>query len=300
MVHLQSEGGAVETRSLSASSQTKTSLVEIEKAATRHPLLLRVTKKSHPFLVFICSSGGLPLVSRLKVGFWVLGFRLLVLAIVGEEEGGRERGRMGWWLRSCLQSVLKLVNSVMGFAGMGVILYSLWMLRSWYKHFDGSSFAGAVSSPPWFIYAFLGLGIYLCLITCSGHIAAETANGQCLSCYMAFVFLLVMMEAALIADIFLNREWEEDFPEDPTGKFDELKNFVRSNFEMCKWIGLLVVAAQAFSIFTAMVLRALGPDSSIDYDSDDDFVPARLPLLRNEVQQTYHTAAPSLSLKIDS
>lgn len=49
-----------------------------------------------------------------------------------------------------------------------------------------------------------------------------------------------------------------------------------------------------------MVLRALGPDSSIDYDSDDDFVPARLPLLRNEVQQTYQTAAPSLSLKIDS
>lgn len=57
---------------------------------------------------------------------------------------------------------------------------------------------------------------------------------------------------------------------------------------------------QAFSIFMAMVLRALGPDNSIDYDSDDDFVPARLPLLRNEVQQTYQTAAHSLSLKIDS
>ncbi|RWW27380.1 hypothetical protein GW17_00008189, partial [Ensete ventricosum] len=151
-----------------------------------------------------------------------------------------------------------------------------------------------------FIYTFLGLGIYLCLITCSGHIAAETANGHCLSCYMAFVLLLVMLEAALIADIFLNGEWEEDFPEDPTGKFDELKNFVRSNFEMCKWIGLLVVAAQAFSIFIAMVLRALGPDTSTDYDSDDDFVSARLPLLRNVVQQTYQTAVPSLSLKIDS
>ncbi|URD84456.1 Tetraspanin family [Musa troglodytarum] len=185
---------------------------------------------------------------------------------------------MGWWLRSCLQSVLKLVNSVMGLAGMGVILYSLWMLRSWYKHIDGSSFAGPVSSPPWFVSLILVFSVQ----------------------YMAFVFLLVLLEAALIADIFLNREWEEDFPEDPTGKFDELKNFVRSNFEMCKWIGLLVVAAQAFSIFMAMVLRALGPDNSIDYDSDDGFVPARLPLLRNKVQQTYQTAAPSLSLKIDS
>lgn len=31
-----------------------------------------------------------------------------------------------------------------------------------------------------FIYTILGLGISLCFITCSGHIAAETANGCCL------------------------------------------------------------------------------------------------------------------------
>ncbi|XP_073106060.1 tetraspanin-19-like [Elaeis guineensis] len=196
---------------------------------------------------------------------------------------------MGRMLRSCLQSVLKLVNSVIGMAGMGMILYSLWMMRVWYKQSGGLVF-----SPPWFVYTFLGLGIFLCLITCSGHIAAETANGHCLSCYMVFVFLLVMLEAAVTADIFLNRNWEEDFPEDPTGKFDELKNFVRSNFEMCKWIGLLVVAAQALSIFLAMVLRALGPDSGSYYDSDDDIVPARLPLLRNQVHHTSYTVDPNL------
>ncbi|KAG6482750.1 hypothetical protein ZIOFF_059388 [Zingiber officinale] len=64
--------------------------------------------------------------------------------------------------------------------------------------------------------------------------------------YMSFVFLLIVSESAITADIFLNKNWEEvcislndsfDFPEDPTGKFDELKKFVRSNQEMCKWIG---------------------------------------------------------------
>ncbi|XP_008802328.1 tetraspanin-19-like [Phoenix dactylifera] len=200
-------------------------------------------------------------------------------------------------LRSCLQSALKLVNSVIGMAGMGMILYSLWMMRVWSKQIDGS---GASSAPPWFIYTFLGLGIFLCLITCSGHIAAETASGHCLSCYMVFVFLLVMLEVAITADIFLNRNWEEDFPEDPTGKFGELKDFVRSNFEMCKWIGLLVVAAQALSIFLAIVLRALGPDHGSYYDSDDDTVPARLPLLRNQAHRTPYTAEPNLSTKNDS
>ncbi|KAJ6822568.1 tetraspanin-19 [Iris pallida] len=194
---------------------------------------------------------------------------------------------MGRLARSCLQSLLKLVNSVMGLAGMGMILYSLWMIRVWYRQ-TGDFWSH--SNPPWFIYTFLGLGVTFCLITCSGHIATETANGHCISCYMVFVFLLVMLEAAVTADIFLNRDWEEDFPEDKTGRFEEFKHFVRSNFELCKWIGLGVVAVQALSVFLAIVLRALGPDRGSYYDSDDEYVPARLPLLRNQVQHTQYVA----------
>ncbi|WOL05390.1 tetraspanin-19-like [Canna indica] len=207
---------------------------------------------------------------------------------------------MGWWLRSCVQSLLKVVNAAIGLAGMGMILYSLWMIRSWSTNIDGSSSGANDTAPPWFIYTFLGIGIFFCLITCSGHIAAETTNGHCLCCYIVFVFLLIALEVAITADIFLNRNWEEDFPKDPTGKFDELKGFVRLNFEMCKWIGLLVVAAQAFSIVVAMVLRTLGPDNETDYDSDDDSIPARLPLLRSHVQQTHRPTDSNSTLKNDT
>ncbi|XP_072957871.1 tetraspanin-19-like [Typha angustifolia] len=188
---------------------------------------------------------------------------------------------MGRLVRSCLQSVLKLVNSVIGLTGLAMILYSLWMMRVWYKQFNGDP------TPPWFIYSFLGLGVSVCLIAFSGHVAAETSNGHCLSCYMVFVFLLVMMEAAITADVFLNKYWEEDFPNDPTGRFDSFKNFVRSNFEMCKWIGLVIATAQILSILLAIVLKALGQDHGNFDDSDDDYTPARLPLLRNHVQPYY-------------
>ncbi|MQL88632.1 hypothetical protein Taro_021191, partial [Colocasia esculenta] len=220
--------------------------------------------------------------------------------------GGGRMGRMG---RICLQSFLKLVNSVIGMVGVGMILYAMWMLRVWYRQMNGD-WRGPDSSAPWFIFTFLGLGISLCVITCSGHIAAETANGHCLSCvsfspihYMVLVFLLVLLEASITADVFLNRSWEEDFPEDPTGRFDELKDFVRSNFEMCKWIGLMIVGAQALSILLAMVLRALGPDREGDYDSDDDYIPTRLPLLRNHQNPSYahvdsHAKNENWSLKI--
>ncbi|KAH7653388.1 hypothetical protein IHE45_19G077800 [Dioscorea alata] len=198
---------------------------------------------------------------------------------------------MGWWVRSCVQTMLKVVNSVIGMTGMAMILYALWMIRAWQRTIYGSwVLSGTDSSPPWFIYTFLGLGISLCLITCSGHIAAEAANGHCLSCvsfnkYMLFILLLVLLEAAITADVFLNPNWEEDFPQDPTGRFDEFKKFVNANFEMCKWIGFSIIGAQVLSILLSIVLRALGPDDGDYYDSDDDSDPPRLPLLRRQVQQ---------------
>ncbi|XP_010241966.1 PREDICTED: tetraspanin-19 isoform X2 [Nelumbo nucifera] len=189
---------------------------------------------------------------------------------------------MGSIIRSCLQSLLKIANSVIGMVGIAMILYSLWMIRVWHKHMGGLSL-GDSNSPPWFIYAFLGIGITLCVLTCSGHIAAETANGHCLCCYMVFVILLLLLEAAVTADIFLNNHWEEDFPEDPTGEFNEFKDFIKSNFDICKWIGLFIVCTQGLSILLSMVLRALGPDQGSYCDSDDDYAPARLPLLKNPV-----------------
>lgn len=36
----------------------------------------------------------------------------------------------------------------------------------------------------------------------------------------------------------------QDIPEDPTGRFDDFKDFVNSNIEMFQWIALLIVLAQ--------------------------------------------------------
>ncbi|XP_006827788.2 tetraspanin-19 [Amborella trichopoda] len=207
---------------------------------------------------------------------------------------------MGRMVRSCLQSLLKLVNSIIGMVGIAMILYSLWMLRIWHQNLVHSSSYGIPEThAPWFMYTFLGLGITLCFITCTGYIAVETINGHCLSCYMVFVFLLFLFEAGIIADIFINKDWEEDFPEDPTGKFNEFKNFVRTNFEMCKWVGLVVLVAQALSIFLAMILRAVGPHPRRDYDSDDDYTPARLPLLKNHAPQPQFGVEPHMAPMID-
>lgn len=190
-------------------------------------------------------------------------------------------------LRSCIQSLLKLVNSFMGIFGMAIIIYSIWMIRAWLREVDDSSDFPV----PWFMYTMLGLGATLCVITCSGHIAAETANGFCLYCYLVFVILLLMLEGAVTMDVFLNSNWEEDFPTDPSGNFNEFKDFIKENFEICKWVGLSVVSVQGLSVFLALILKALGPHRERRYDSDDEYAIEEVPLLRNYVNQSPYVVA---------
>lgn len=180
--------------------------------------------------------------------------------------------------RSCTQSLLKAVNYGLGMFGVAMILYALWMFRVWLRNRESDH-----APTPWFTYTVLGLGILMCLITYSGHVAAETASGCCLYTYMVFVFLLFVLEAAVTADVFLNSHWEEDFPEDPTENLDKLKDFIKDNFDMCKWIGFTVVALQGTSILLAIILKALGPHPVMYYESDDDYLPDREPLLKNYV-----------------
>ncbi|CAN8257511.1 unnamed protein product [Cochlearia groenlandica] len=175
-------------------------------------------------------------------------------------------------VRSCIQSMLKVVNSLIGMVGISMILYAVWLIRQWQEQTGYLPFSTAHPSP-WFIYAFLSLGAILFVVTCAGHIAAETIHGFCLYFYMAFIVLLVMVEGGVVVDIFLNPDWKKDFPEDPSGAFRQFSNFIESNFKICRWIGLSIVSVQGVSVLLAMLLKALGPHSRRRHydDSDDEY-----------------------------
>lgn len=147
----------------------------------------------------------------------------------------------------------------------------------------------------------------------------------------------------MAADILLNNDWEkvhhfdqhilqnivfyfvcslfvllfQDLPYDPTGKFNDFRDFVESNFDMFKWIGLLIILAQvlriltclqqifqkwfspvdkfnylqAFSILLATALRSIGPEQVANCDSDEEYAPARVPLMNHVVQPPEYIVA---------
>ncbi|KAK2648852.1 hypothetical protein Ddye_016341 [Dipteronia dyeriana] len=142
---------------------------------------------------------------------------------------------------------------------------------------------------PWFIYSFMGVGILLCCITLIGCVAAEAISACCLCFYTLLKTVLILLEAALVAFIAIDRHWEKDLPYDPTGELDSLRNFIENNVDICKWVGITVIIIQALSLLLAVVLRAMLSTRRADFDGEDDYEIGRSrrePLLNPQSNQT--------------
>ncbi|KAD3068530.1 hypothetical protein E3N88_36410 [Mikania micrantha] len=215
-------------------------------------------------------------------------------------------------MRTCCRSYLafnlKFLNLFQLFVGISIILYSAHMLNQWNKQLLDPSDANSTilntvlvpdqvirmksadgmisgSTSPWFIYAFMGLGMMLCCISCTGYIAAEAISGCCLCIYTVLKFVFILMEVALILFIALDSNWERDLPLNPTGEIDRFQEFVQSDIEFCKWIGIAVIIVQASSLLLGLVLRAM-VNSQMKLDEDDTEEDPWEPLVNPHLAQT--------------
>lgn len=208
--------------------------------------------------------------------------------------------------------LLKFLNFLQAFIGVSIIIYSAYMLNHWHHHHHNdvhdAQFHNFVSvdvsnyvvsalpelnknslPAPWFIYAFMGIGVILCCITCIGHVGAEAVNGCCLCFYSLLMMTLVLLEVSLVAFVAVDHHWEKDLPTDPTGELHSLRTFIQQNMDVCKWIGIVVIVIQAFSLFLAVVLRTLVSSPKLNYDMEGDYEVVgrtREPLLDPRISQT--------------
>ncbi|KAL1817436.1 tetraspanin-19 isoform X2 [Daucus carota subsp. sativus] len=80
---------------------------------------------------------------------------------------------------------------------------SLWLIRVWQSYMKGAS-PNDQTSFPWFVHAYISLGISFCAITCLGIFVAHTAYSHFLSCVPFSIPKTLMM-----AHLFLSLEWEK-------------------------------------------------------------------------------------------
>ncbi|PPR92293.1 hypothetical protein GOBAR_AA28378 [Gossypium barbadense] len=183
--------------------------------------------------------------------------------------------------------VLKLLNSLQGFVGVSIILYSIWMLDQWNHHVPISpppsapSPVSSVSNSILFnsgpemgdqaarVFDDFAVGLVSGLDNDVGFNLSSVelpapwgTNFNCLG--RGFD----RTEAALVAFIAIDRSWEKDLPFDPTGEIDSFRSFVEDNVDICKWVGISVVIIQALAMLVAIILRAMSSHSSTSAKGD--------------------------------
>lgn len=203
-----------------------------------------------------------------------------------------------------LAFILKFLNFLQTFIGISIIIYSAYMLNQWKHHtppaptpynpefklpgdtipalnsvsdvvfgvgHNGIRLNSHTNPAPWFIYAFMGVGILICCITCIGHIAAEAINGCCLCFYALLTTVFVLLEASLVAFIALDHQWEKDLPLDPTGELDSVRAFIEKNADVLMWFGISIIVIQVLSLLLATILKSLVSSRRVDHDIEEDY-----------------------------
>ncbi|KAJ3691564.1 hypothetical protein LUZ61_020728 [Rhynchospora tenuis] len=191
--------------------------------------------------------------------------------------------------RSCLGFLLKFLNFLHAFFGVSLAVYAVWVLNHWIR--NGGTLDLNKLSDLWFVGALMGTGAIICLTVLTGYVAAEIRSGCCLCFYSFIAIVLIIAEAALAGGVISNKNWQEYLPNDPTGELKTLLAFIEENEDIFKWIGLSLVAIQGMSVFLALSLKAALPRRRLDYDSDEDFVVIRRPLLIPQVAQSYSSSS---------
>ncbi|XP_057957400.1 helicase and polymerase-containing protein TEBICHI-like [Malania oleifera] len=149
------------------------------------------------------------------------------------------RGRTG----CCLHSSLRIVNFIVNVFGVGMIVYSLWLLKMWK---EGIAELPSTSSlpHPWFIYTCLGVGIVVCLSTLSGHMVANCISNSTLCFYIVSICSLLFIQIGVIVTIFFKMDWESQLTKYIDEHHEKFQSFIIFHLKMCRLIVLLVVVAQ--------------------------------------------------------
>eukprot|EP00252_Welwitschia_mirabilis_P004336 TRINITY_DN14665_c0_g1_i2.p2 TRINITY_DN14665_c0_g1~~TRINITY_DN14665_c0_g1_i2.p2 ORF type:complete len:144 (-),score=16.46 TRINITY_DN14665_c0_g1_i2:386-817(-) len=85
-------------------------------------------------------------------------------------------------------------------------------------------------------------------------------------------------------------------PADKTGQFNNIKEFLKKNIQIVRWVALGVLVLEVIAVLLACIVKSYY--SPTEYDSDDDEYYIRRPLLDRRQSQNAGTMAPIVDQRI--
>ncbi|KAK6927384.1 Tetraspanin/Peripherin [Dillenia turbinata] len=170
--------------------------------------------------------------------------------------------------RCCLHSSMKMVNIVVNLCGIGMIVYSLWLLKKWYE--GVAELGSSVPLPrPWFIVTCLSVGMVVCLSTLCGHMVYNCMTNHSLAIYILSICSLLSLQVAVIVTIYFKMDWASEIDKYIDDNHKYFERFVIFHLTMCRCITVIVVVAQANVVLLAAILWFVGIEPRIHCHTSD-------------------------------
>ncbi|PSS17813.1 Tetraspanin-19 like [Actinidia chinensis var. chinensis] len=156
----------------------------------------------------------------------------------------------------------RVVNVIVNVFGMGMIIYSLWLLKMWIQGVD--RLPAPVELPrPWFIHVCLGVGIIVCMSTLSGHMVANCISKSVLGVYIVSIFSLLLIQVGMIVAVLFRINWDGEIMRYIDGRHNKFKGFLLFHIVICRLISILALVAQTNVIVLAAIVWAVGGEPAI-------------------------------------
>ncbi|KAK6912714.1 hypothetical protein RJ641_022315 [Dillenia turbinata] len=164
--------------------------------------------------------------------------------------------------RCCLHCSMKIVNTVVNLCGIGMIIYSLWLLKKW---FEGVAELGSpVPLPrPWFIFTCLGVGMVVCLSTLTGYMVYNCMSNHSLAIYILSICSLLSLQVAVIVTVYFKMDWASEIDKYIDDKHKYFERFINFHLMLCRYIMVMVAAVQANVVLLAAILWFVGTEPRI-------------------------------------
>ncbi|XAR70880.1 hypothetical protein NMG60_11027916 [Bertholletia excelsa] len=180
----------------------------------------------------------------------------------------KERKKMVRCSSYCVYKTLRIVNIIVNLLGVLMIIYSLWLLKVWDTEI--AQLPSVVGLPlPWFIYASIGVGIAVCIITLSGHMVANCISKSILVIYTFSIFSLLLIQAGVIVVILFRIDWENEIIWYIDSHHTSFKSFILFHLLICRLIAILFLVAQTSIVALAAILCVIGTEPTIQSHLSD-------------------------------
>ncbi|KAG6518340.1 hypothetical protein ZIOFF_021744 [Zingiber officinale] len=168
----------------------------------------------------------------------------------------------GFW--ECL---LKLFNLVLMAAGLAMVGYGIYLLVEWNRVVSGGGPALPVSND--LEFSKLGRPMLVAMSVSSSFFSHLLEAWSSVKKWLLPVF----PELAAAALIFFDHTWKELIPDDKTGNFSIIYDFLDDNWKIAKWVALGAIILEGLLFVLALVVRA--SNRAAEYDSDDEYIAPR-------------------------